>query len=99
MAGFEVTPSVGPSVRIRSRLTWRDPLCALPPPATFSFGPLDYQLTLSRDGDAVLATRSVRLRPGTIEPALYADWIRVLAAIDQREEQRLEILGKAPAPK
>ena len=58
-----------------------------------------YQLTLSRDGEAVLATRSVRLRPGTIEPALYADWIRVLAAIDQREEQRLEILGKAPAPK
>ena len=72
---------------------------ALPPPASFSFGPLDYQLTLSKDGDAVLATRSVRLRPGTIEPALYADWIRVLAAIDQREEQRLEILGKAPAPK
>lgn len=75
---------------------------ALPPPATFSFGPLDYQLTLTRDGDAVVAERSVRLRTGVIEPALYPDWIRVLGKIDQREEQRLEILAQPssqPAPK
>ncbi len=75
---------------------------ALLPPTTHSFGPLDYQLTMTRDGDAVVAERKVRLRTGVIEPALYPDWIRVLARIDQREEQRLEILAqpsKAPAPK
>ena len=74
----------------------------LPKPAVFTFGPLDYQLTMTRDGDAAMLVRSVRLRPGVVEPALYADWIRLLAAIDQREEQRIEILdarSAEPAPK
>ena len=74
----------------------------LPPPAVFTFGPLDYQLTMTRDGDGAMLIRSVRLRPGVVEPALYADWIRLLMAIDQREEQRIEILdarSAEPAPK
>ena len=57
---------------------------------------------MTRDGDAAMLVRSVRLRPGVVEPALYADWIRLLAAIDQREEQRIEILdarSAEPAPK
>ncbi|MGE3171096.1 MAG: hypothetical protein AB7O97_00635 [Planctomycetota bacterium] len=67
---------------------------ALPPPILAAFGPLDYQLTFTRDGHAVVLERRLRLRPGTIQVAVYGDWIRLLAAIDRAEQQRLELLRR-----
>jgi len=61
----------------------------LPPPSLRSFGPLDYQLTFTRDGEAVVIERRLRLRPGTIPVATYPDWIRLLAELDRAEQQKL----------
>jgi hypothetical protein len=67
---------------------------AAPPEGlTAMFGPLDYQLTYSFDGDALILERRFRLRPGRIEPAVYAEWIALLARIDRAEEARIEALA------
>lgn len=66
---------------------------SVPAPRLHAFGPLDYQLTFSREGSALIVERRVRLRPHVIEPGLYADWIRLLAAIDRAEEERLLLVA------
>ena len=66
----------------------------LPPPYLQSFGPLDYQLTFTRDGNAVVIERQMQLRPATITPAVYADWIRLLAEIDRVERRKLVLKSR-----
>lgn len=71
----------------------------LPQPLLVAFGPLDYQLTFAREGDGVVVERRVRMRPATLAPAVYGDWIRLLARIDRAEEQRLPLLSRTAAAK
>lgn len=70
----------------------------LPPPLLVSFALLDYQLVFTRDGEQLVVERHLHVRPGTIPVALYADWIRTLAAIDRREQERLALVATT-APK
>ena len=66
----------------------------LPQPYLRSFGPMDYQLTFTREGHEVVIERRLRLRPATIPTATYADWIRVLAEIDRKEQRKLVLQAR-----
>ncbi len=67
---------------------------ALPAPRFIRFGPLDYQLDFQRSGNSLLVHRRLRLRPGVVTVALYPEWVRMLADIDQLEQQRLEMRSR-----
>ena len=66
----------------------------LPQPCLRSFGPLDYQLTFTREEDAVIIDRRFRLRPATIPTATYPDWIRMLAELDRVEQRKLVLQSR-----
>ncbi len=68
-------------------------LADLPPPLLVSFALLDYQLTFARRDQQVVVDRHLRVHAGTIDVALYADWIHWLAVIDRREQERLVLIG------
>ena len=61
----------------------------LPPPLHVHFLMLDYELTVSQHGRGIRIDRRVRVRPGTVPPNLYGDWIRWLGVVDSAEERRL----------
>ncbi|MEC7584041.1 MAG: hypothetical protein VYE77_06965 [Planctomycetota bacterium] len=66
----------------------------LPQPCLRSFGPMDYQLTFTMDGQELVIERRFRLRPGTIPTATYSDWIRILAEIDRTEQRKLVLQSR-----
>lgn len=80
--------------------TWRFELDAgddfefvdVPPPLLVQHGPLDYQLTLTRQQRRLVIERRVRITTATIPVSAFADWVRTLETIDRAEQQSLTLL-------
>lgn len=71
----------------------------LPAPLLVSFGPLDYQLSFAREGEAVVVERRIRMHPAVLPASMYGDWIRWLAVVDRAEEQRLSLVARTSQAK
>ncbi len=50
----------------------------------------DYVLTFQREGAGLRIRRTVRIRPGRVEPGMFADWVHRLQTMDRAEESRIE---------
>jgi hypothetical protein len=64
-------------------------LAGIPDDLRVSHELCDYVLTCRREGDGVRIHRTVRVRPGRIEPGTFASWVRILQTIDRAEQGRI----------
>lgn len=69
-------------------------LVALPDDLRIAHAMLDYELTFERDGNGVRIRRHFALRPGTIPPERFGEWVHVLRTIDRAEQARIEFAAR-----
>lgn len=69
-------------------------LAAVPAPVVVGEGSLDYGLVLRPVAGGVRIERTFSVRPTTILPARFGDWMRALAAADRADETVLELRAK-----
>lgn len=80
-SAWRVTVDPGPALRF----------AAMPKSLDLRHRLLDYALHFSRDGDKLVIERSLRQRPGRLEPADYPAWRRMLQQIDAAEAMGLKL--------
>lgn len=69
-------------------------LAAVPAPVVVSEGSLDYALVVRASGNGLRIERTFSLRPTTILPQRFGDWMRALAAADRADETVIELRAK-----
>lgn len=69
-------------------------LAAVPTPVVVSEGALDYGLVVRPLAGGLRIERTFSVRPSTILPARFGDWMRALAAADRADEAVVELRTK-----
>jgi hypothetical protein len=66
----------------------------VPDPVSLQWGPIDYELTCTRNDGGLRFARRLRLVPATFPAADFGAWLRTLSSADQAEQATIELAAR-----